>query len=90
MQDTLQLEVIRFERAKVGLQGDQLGVDRDEGIVRHDGRVSIAWGQDGCCVGYCVIRWVEGRKVEMEETRATPDLDADVEREENDDSVRHC
>jgi hypothetical protein len=24
-----------------------------------------------------VIRWVEGRKVEMEKTRATPDLDAD-------------
>jgi hypothetical protein len=33
---------------------------------------------------------VEGRKVEMEKTRATPDLDADVEREENNESVRHC
>lgn len=41
-------------------------------------------------IGYCVIRWVEGRKVEMEETRATPDLDADVEREENNDSVLRC
>jgi len=71
VQNILQLEVTGgVELAEVSLQGDRSWWN---GIGRHDGRVSIAWGLElGCCVIKC------GREEEeMEKPKAAPDLVAE-------------